>query len=177
MSRLALPWSRAHRALVAVVVMGVLGVAAVAHAGRAPENPPDDMKLTIQGSGQVVSIDPATGRIRPLSPQDAAALSNTFQRTSSPVPVRGTLVEGGLEVLELPEEFDEIMVARIGPFGTPTFDCVDGHDAALGYIGASGNAFDPLSLPLYELTAAMSWLDATPVRAARTVTPIATEKE
>lgn len=157
------PWSLARRTLAAaLVVIGALGAGVTAHAARAPEPVPDDLQVTIHGSGQVVSIDPVTGRIRTPSPHEAAALSRSFQRSTTPLPARTVVhVDGGVEVLELPEEYDEVMVARFGPFGATTFDCLSGHEAALEHLAEP--VFDPLALPLYELTAALSWRNAVPL--------------
>lgn len=82
-----------------------------------------DLKVTV--AGQVVSIDPTTGRLRQPTPQQRQSLLETLRKIGDPPaePVVVTHPNGMLSV-EVPESYEEATIARLNPDGSLSFDCV-----------------------------------------------------
>jgi hypothetical protein len=112
-----------------LIAIGAVGFASAQTAQKAPADD-GDLKVTI--AGQTVSIDPQTGRMRALTPEESKALGEAlrrqFARESSRPPVVIETANGTMA--EVPEEFMEVAVVRLNPDGSLSKECVRGMQAA-----------------------------------------------
>jgi hypothetical protein len=116
--------------LAAVALCAMTGLAAAATAVKLPTGEGD---ISVTRDGQHLSVDPATGRLRPISPQVAQALmGSTVASTLMPThsaPLTATQAANGMLVIQLGDDYMENMVLRILPDGRQVIDCVQGTDA------------------------------------------------
>jgi hypothetical protein len=112
-------------------------VAQAASQGKAAAGP----QVTAHPSGGLtVSIDPRTGRIRPITPQEArqlvAGMSHLFSRAITAKDV--TEYADGTISVDLSGSFQNVYLARLNPDGSVGQACVD--NAAAAYDFLAGNA-------------------------------------
>jgi hypothetical protein len=114
----------------AVAALTALVAATVAQAQLVLKPATDDEAL-ITRSGQTIAIDAKTGRIRPPTREEAVALAQQMlgQYSHSVAPVIQTSSSGMMWV-NLPEEFQDVMVLRLLPDGTSSVECVHGPGVA-----------------------------------------------
>ena len=88
-------------------------------------------------SGAQIAIDPATGKLRAPSPEEARELGREFGvlRARATGPVRLIKHANGGLTAEVPEQFENYSVATIGADGKLVFGCVD-HGAIESWLAA-----------------------------------------
>ncbi len=112
-------------------VLSVLAAAvAQAQLAQKAEKAPDD--AVVVRAGQIVSIDPQTGKLREPSSEEARNLAQQmlgqFQHSATPLTVQQS--PNGFMWVQLPEEYQDVAVLRLLPDGSTTIECVHGPDAA-----------------------------------------------
>ena len=104
----------------------------VAAANKAPGN-----FVTVKVAGHDVQVDPQTGQIKPLSPQEAQQLAEGLKgmlnkSTEGLEPVREA--DGSID-LNLQGRFRNVAVARVNSDGTLEQSCVDTPEAGAKFFG------------------------------------------
>ena len=92
---------------------------------------------TVKVAGQDVQVDPQTGQIKPLSPEEAKHLADglkpMFNRSTEGLKqVRHA--DGSLS-MDLQGRFQDVAVAKINADGTVERSCVDNPEAAANFFG------------------------------------------
>lgn len=89
-----------------------------------------DTKVNV--AGMQVSIDPATGRLRPPTLEESRALARALrQQFGVPAePLQVIQATNGAVAVELPEETMETAIVRTHPDGTQTIECMSAAEAA-----------------------------------------------
>jgi len=93
--------------------------------------------VTVKVAGQDVQVDPQTGQIKPLSPEEAKHLADglkpMFNRSTEGLKqVRHA--DGSLS-MDLQGRFQDVAVAKINADGTVERSCVDNPEAAANFFG------------------------------------------
>ena len=93
--------------------------------------------VTVKVAGQNLKVDPQTGQIQPLSPQEAQQLADGLKgmlnrSTDGLVPV--TEADGSVS-MDLQGRFQNVTVARINQDGSVSESCVDNPEAAANFFG------------------------------------------
>jgi biotin carboxyl carrier protein len=104
--------------------LAIAGAASAQVAQKPSAQTDADLQVTV--AGQVVSIDPKTGRLRPPSPAQQQTLLETLRRITDPVttPVNVVTHPNGMVSAELPESFYEVSMAKLNADGSLSIDCV-----------------------------------------------------
>jgi len=93
--------------------------------------------ISVKVAGRDVQVDPQTGKIKPLTPEEAKRLADGLKV------MLNQSTEGLLEVhhadgsvsMDLQGRFQHVMVARIEADGTLTKSCIDTPEAAASFFG------------------------------------------
>jgi hypothetical protein len=93
--------------------------------------------VTVKVAGQDVQVDPQTGQVKPLTPEEAKHLADglkpMFNRSTEGLkPVRHA--DGSLS-MDLQGRFQNVAVARKNADGTVEQSCVDNPEAAANFFG------------------------------------------
>ena len=93
--------------------------------------------VTVKVGGQNVQVDPQTGQIKPLSPQEAQQLAEGLKgmlnrSTEGLEPVHEA--DGSISV-DLQGRFKNVALARVNPDGSVEQTCVDTPEAAANFFG------------------------------------------
>jgi len=85
-------------------------------------------QVTLSVSGQKVAIDPKTHKIRPLTQEEAAALSEGIKNYVAQAPGELKIIQfpNGMLAVELPEEYMESVVLRRNPDGALSMESITG---------------------------------------------------
>ncbi len=96
-------------------------------------------------SGQKAAIDPATGRLRPLTPEEARALIDSVARSVSQADTGLTLVyhPNGAISIDLEDRFESTSLVRMEPDGSLTVQCVTTAAEAETFLLGGGAALEP----------------------------------
>jgi hypothetical protein len=89
----------------------------------------------IEFSGQIVSVDPQTGKLREPSPEEAGRLSEMIREFAkkhrkSSDGLKAYLYTDGTVSVELTEDYMDVSVVRINSDGTLSMECITGMKAA-----------------------------------------------
>ena len=93
--------------------------------------------VTVKVAGREVQVDPQTGQIKPLSPEEAKRLADGLKvmlNNSTEGLVEVHHADGSVS-MDLQGRFQHVMVARIEADGTLTQSCVDNPEAAASFFG------------------------------------------
>src|SRR2546428_3694726 len=107
--------------------LSALAAATVAQAQLAQQQQksPDDGAVIVR-SGQTVSIDPHTGRLRQPTSEEARSLAQQmlgqYQRSATPLTVQQS--PSGMMWVLLPEDYQDVAVLRLLPVGSTAIECV-----------------------------------------------------
>ena len=147
-----------------VVVAAILAVAAITivskqvvkgnggDAGKGPNNAETPgavaensgkQYITVKVAGREVQVDPQTGQIKPLTPEEAKRLADGLKV------MLNNSTEGLVEVhhangsvsMDLQGRFQHVMVARTEADGTLTQSCIDTPEAAASFFGIEPQLF------------------------------------
>lgn len=93
--------------------------------------------ITVKVAGQNLQVDPQTGKIQPLSPQEAQQLADKLKgmlnrSTEGLVPVKEA--DGSIS-MDLQGRFQNVTVARVNQDGSISESCVDNPEAAANFFG------------------------------------------
>ena len=136
-----------RRLVIAVAIVGVIVAAAVIAVASRRRGAETNSKLTdasaekkyvtVKVAGREVQVDPQTGQIKPLSPEEAKnladGLKNMFNRSTEGLnQVRHA--DGSLSI-DLQGRFQSVAVARINADGAVEQSCVDTPQAAANFFG------------------------------------------
>jgi hypothetical protein len=128
----------------ASVAIAMALAAGIPHVARAASQPAPTQVTASPAGGLTVSIDPRTGRIRPLSAEEAkqlvAGMSKMFARTITAEAV--TQHPNGMLSVDLSGSFLNVYLARINPDGSVGQACVDSADAAVAFFQGVGPAWE-----------------------------------
>lgn len=134
--------SKLRRAAAIGAVVSALAAGNVPQAARAasPKAAAAAPQVTANPSGGLtVSIDPRTGRIRPITPQEArqlvAGMSHLFSRAITAKDV-AQYADGTISV-DLSGSFQNVYLARLNPDGSVGQACVDNAAAAYEFFAAN----------------------------------------
>lgn len=77
-------------------------------------------------SGMRVAVDPATGQIRALTPEESRAFAAEVAKLAAPQkPLRIQATSSGMQFIALDESYFHFYVARTGEDGQVVLNCVD----------------------------------------------------
>ena len=125
-------------ALGAVVLLAVAGSAAAGPAEKGAAQPA--VKTPAGAAGMQVFIDPATGKIRPATPQEMKMMAdrlNAFLNRSS-VGLEVQESSSGMLSMSLQGGFLNVWVASVGADGNVTHACVTDQAAAQSILSGQG---------------------------------------
>jgi len=99
--------------------------------------------VTVKVAGQDVQVDPQTGQIKPLSPQEAQRLADELK------PVLNRSTDGLKQVrhgdgslsMDLEGRFQNVVVARRNTDGSIEQSCIDSPEAAANFFGVDPQLF------------------------------------
>jgi len=99
--------------------------------------------VTVKVAGQDVQVDPQTGQIKPLSPQEAQRLADELK------PVLNRSTDGLKQVrhgdgslsMDLEGRFQNVVVARRNTDGSIEHSCIDSPEAAANFFGVDPQLF------------------------------------
>ena len=100
--------------------------------------------ITVKVAGQNVQVNPQTGQIQPLSPQEAQQLADGLKgmlNRSTDGLVAVTEADGSLS-MDLQGRFQNVTVARINQDGSVSQSCVDNPEAAANFFGLDPQLLD-----------------------------------
>ena len=123
----------------------------------------DNRYVTVKVAGRDVQVDPQTGQIKPMSPEEAqklaAGLKTMLNRsTDGLVPERQA---DGSVSMDLKGRFQNVAVARVNADGTLEQACIDDPEAAAKFFG-----IDPQLLGVQRTQGFTSQPTTTPARKA-----------
>jgi hypothetical protein len=93
--------------------------------------------VTVKVAGREVQVDPQTGQIKPLTPEEAKQLADGLKvmlnrSTEGLIPVQHA---DGSVSMDLQGRFQNVAVARTNTDGSVTQSCVDNPEAAASFFG------------------------------------------
>ena len=93
--------------------------------------------MTVKVAGQDVQVDPQTGKLKPLTTQEAQELAEGLKRMVNKSADGLTEVrhEDGSTSMDLEGRFQHVVVAREREDGTLSMSCVDNPKAAASALG------------------------------------------
>ena len=100
--------------------------------------------ITVKVAGQNVQVNPQTGQIQPLSPQEAQQLADGLKgmlNRSTDGLVAVTEADGSVS-MDLQGRFQNVTVARVNQDGTVSESCVDNPEAAANFFGIDPQLLD-----------------------------------
>ncbi|HVQ39490.1 MAG TPA: hypothetical protein VMS31_18265 [Pyrinomonadaceae bacterium] len=133
--------------LVAVALLAIAAVtvasrqrASTNEAGKAEGNPQVTEKTNytkVKVAGQDVEVDPQTGKIRPLTPEEAQKLAAGLKDmvNQSTEGLEQVQHEDGSVSMDLKGRFQNVTVARVNQDGSISQSCVDNPQAAGAFFG------------------------------------------
>jgi len=115
------------------LLLALLVAAAPAFAQTAATDPVPD---TIAAAAQKAAIDPATGRLRGITPEEARALIESVSRELSQSDEGLTLVyhPNGMVSIDLEDRFQSAALVRVEPDGTLRAQCVTTMEEAVRFL-------------------------------------------
>ena len=119
--------------------------------------------VTVKVAGRDVQVDPQTGQIKPMSPEEAQKLAEglkTMLNRSTEGLVRERHADGSVS-MDLKGRFQNVTVARRNADGTIEQACIDEPEAAAKFFG-----IDPKLLGVERREAAAAQTVITPARKA-----------
>lgn len=132
-------------AITTVIVLGIGAATAISHQRVEPVKPQnsrladktDKKYITVKVGGQDVQVDGQTGKIRPLTPQEAERMAKGLkellnQSTEGLVQVHHP---DGSVSMDLQDRFQNVTVARVDEDGSVVTSCVDNPQAAAAFFG------------------------------------------
>jgi hypothetical protein len=131
-------------AIGAVVLALAAGMVPQAARAASPDKAAAPQVTANPSGGLTVSIDPRTGRIRPITPQEArqlvAGMSQLFSRAITAQDV--TQYADGTISVDLSGSFQNVYLARLNPDGSVGQACVDNAAAAYEFFAANAGLED-----------------------------------
>lgn len=93
--------------------------------------------MTVKVAGQDAQLDPQTGKLKPLTPQEAQLMAEGLKRMVNKSADGLTEVqhEDGSKSMDFQGRFQNVIVAREREDGTLSMSCVDNPKAAAAAIG------------------------------------------
>lgn len=121
--------------------------------------------VTVKVAGRDVQVDPQTGEIKPLTPQEAQQLADglkTMLNRSTEGLVEEHRPDGSVS-MDLQGRFQNVAVAKINADGTTTQSCIDNPEAAAAFFGIDPQLLgvEPKVQPVLQPTS------VSPVKASR----------
>ena len=129
----------------AFVLLGLGAATAISRQSVESSNPPkprvtdkmDKNYITVKVGGQDVQVDSQTGKIKPLTPQEAEKMAKGLkeqlnQSTDGLVQVHHP---DGSVSMDLQDRFQNVTVARIDEDGNAVTSCVDNPQAGAAFFG------------------------------------------
>jgi hypothetical protein len=109
--------------------------------------------MKVKVAGQDVQVDPQTGKLKPLSTQEAQNLAEGLKRMVNKSADGLTEVqhEDGSTSMELNGRFRSVVVAREREDGTLSMSCVDNPKAAASALGVDQKLLEPKPAPIVPL--------------------------
>lgn len=123
----------------------------------------DKKYVTVKVAGRDVQVDPQTGQIKPMSPEEAQKLAaglKTMLNRSTEGLVRERHADGSLS-MDLKGRFQNVAVARMNADGTLEQACIDDPETAARFFG-----IDPQLLGVQPTQGFTNQSTATPVTKA-----------
>jgi hypothetical protein len=130
-------------AIVLVIGLAAEGLAQTAHTRNSKKTAPQtDAEVSTQSAGQRAAIDPQTGRLRQPTPDEAQKLAEEMTRRLKRSPEKLTVTQqaDGTEMVQLSEDYMEVIVVKLNPDGSLSTECVTGMETANKLIGADTKA-------------------------------------
>ena len=141
-----------RRPLMIVAAIAVVAIAAITVASRQPAKSQRSVEaqkaataaanapgkfVNVKVAGQDVQVNPQTGQIRPLTPEEAQKLAEGLKGmlNKSTEGLAKVSHEDGSESMDLEGRFQNVTVARINEDGTMSTSCVDSPRAAANFLG------------------------------------------
>ncbi len=133
--------------LVLLAIFSVLLLAATSAAAQTAQ-------INTTDSGQQVSVDPQTHKLRPPTAEESKKLSDGMNLKRVPETVQVRRLPSGASMAELPEEFMDTTVVTKAPDGTLHMQCMRGMSQANALVNApaSGPSAKPQSTRKSQLT-------------------------
>ena len=141
---------------IAVVVIAAITVVSRQSANGNQSNPPQNATTptanvagkkytTVRVAGQDLQVDPQTGKLKPLTPEEARQLAEGLKgmlnkSTEGLVPEHHA---DGSTALDLQGRFQNVTVARVNEVGTVSQSCVDNPQAAAKFFGIDPKLLGP----------------------------------
>jgi hypothetical protein len=97
----------------------------------------DNKYISVKVAGREVQVDPQTGKIKPLTPEEAKRLADGLKvmlNQSTEGLVERHHADGSVSI-DLQGRFQHVMVARTEADGTITQSCIDNPEAAASFFG------------------------------------------
>lgn len=139
--RIGIPQGKLPCAAFRIAAWAVVAALATATAGLAQEKPvTSEAAAGPQGLGGLqVSIDPATGKLRAPSPEEARAMTASLERIfrQSTQGLQAEQRSDGSLKLDLEGRFLSVSLGRRNPDGSVTTDCTNSLQHALKWLGAA----------------------------------------
>jgi hypothetical protein len=100
-------------------------------------NPLSKKYMTVKVAGRDVQVDPQTGQIRPLTPQEAQQLADGLKDMLKPNADGLVAVQNadGSVSMDLQDHYRNVTVARVNEDGSVAQSCVDNPAAAASFFG------------------------------------------
>ena len=144
----------------ASVVLVIAAISAVSRQLNAenPSAPPENSKkyMTVKVAGQDVQVDRQTGKLKPLSAQEAQELAEGLKKMVNKSAEGLTEVQhaDGSVTMDLEGRFQHVVVAREAEDGSLSMSCVDNPKAAASAIGVDPKLLGVKADPTQQLPAA-----------------------
>ncbi len=137
--RTDIPQRKLPRAAFRIVVWAVVAALATTAAGLAQEKPATESEAGSRLGGLQVYIDPATGKLRAPSPEEARAMAASLERifSQSTQGLQAEQQADGTLKLDLRGRFMSVSLARRSPDGSVATDCTNSLQHALTWLGAA----------------------------------------
>jgi len=109
----------------------------VAVTAKAVANDSGRKYVTMKVAGRNVQVDPQTGQIQPLTPQEAQALANDLKSklSKSTEGLQPVQHADGSVSMRLQDRFQNVVLARVTSEGTVEESCVDQPEQATQFFG------------------------------------------
>lgn len=114
------------------------------HAGAKDKHAQSD-DATPEVAGQTAAVDPASGKLRALTPEEARALAEGISRyvnQSTEGLVQERHADGSVSLV-YDERFESVLLARAAVDGKPETRCVNTADEAAAFLGAKSAKAKP----------------------------------
>lgn len=94
-------------------------------AAQSETEPRKDSVVRLSPAALQAAIDPATGQLRQLTPEEARELASSFMRSLKLKPATPRVLSNGAVGVELDDSYLNFYMARVMPEGFLQFDCVN----------------------------------------------------